>query len=73
MGKTVFPSVKRLKGLMREFMAAKKARKSPGFVIYLNFKDIAFTAVKRLATPVKLTRYVKRVPFIEYKRGSQWG
>ena len=54
MGKTVFPSVKRLKGLMWGIMAAKKARKFPGFVIYLNFKDSAFTAVKRHATPGKL-------------------
>ena len=54
MGKTVFSSVKRLQGLMRKIMAAKKDRKFPGFVIYLNFKDSAFTAVKRHATPVKL-------------------
>ena len=57
MGKTVFPSVKRLKGLMRGIMAAKKARKFPGFVIYLNFKDSAFTAVKRHATPGKLAMW----------------
>ena len=54
MGKTVFPSVKHLKGLIRGIMAAKKAKKFPGFVIYLNFKDSAFTAVKRDATPCKL-------------------
>ena len=38
---------------MLEFMASKKVRKFPGFVIYSNFKDYAFTAVKRDATSCK--------------------
>lgn len=42
------------KGLMRGIMAAKKVKKFPGFVICLNFKDSAFTTVKRHATPGKL-------------------
>ena len=84
-GKTVFSSVKCLKGLMLEFMAAKKVRKFPGFVIYSNFKDSAFTAVKRDATSCKFNlvgkapwgrgcckrRYVKMVPFVNtrYTKG----
>ena len=34
-------------------MAVKKLRKSSGFVIYLNFKDSVFTAVKRVSFLLK--------------------
>ena len=36
-GKSVFPSIKHLKGLIEEFMAVKKSRKVPGSVTYSDF------------------------------------
>ena len=36
-GKSVFPSIKHLKGLIEEFMAVKKSRKVRGSVTYSNF------------------------------------
>ena len=45
------------------FIAVKKLRQSPVFVIYSYFKNSAFTAVKRLNTKF-LTRCVKEVPFV---------
>ena len=43
-------------------MAVKKLRKSSGFVIYLNFKDSVFTAVKRVSFLSKMV----------YKRVRRW-
>ena len=36
-GKSVFPSVKHLKGLIEEFMTVNKSRKVPGSVTYSYF------------------------------------
>ena len=51
------------------FIALKKLRKSPGFVIDSYLKDSVFTAVKR--DEKFLTRYVKGVPFVNrrYTKG----
>ena len=46
------------------FIAVKKSRKQFGRVIDSNFKDSAFTAVKRVEN--FLTRY-KGVPFVKRK------
>ena len=49
-GKTVISVCKKAqKGQQMHFMAPKKSIKCSGFVIYAYFKDIAFTAVKRVA------------------------
>ena len=51
MGKTV---CKTSKGANAGVYGCEKGKKIPGFVIYLNFKDNTFTAIKRHATPGKL-------------------
>ena len=49
-GKTVISVCKKAqKSQQIHFMAAKISIKCSGFVIYAYFKDIAFTAVKRVA------------------------
>ena len=43
-------------------MAVKKSRQFPGFLIYSQFKDSAFTTAKSNAK--FQTRYLKGVPFV---------
>ena len=58
------------KGQQVHFKAVKKLRKSSGFVIYLYFKDNAFTVVERDAK--FYTLYVKGVSFFN-KRYTKGG
>ena len=48
-------------------MAAKKSRQFPGFLIYSQFNDSVFTSAKSNAKFQIQTRYLKGVPFVNWR------